>query len=121
VSGETEQQVSGWTVDTLKEHLEARLTALDERISVQARADQTALELAGENIEARLEKLNELRQQVSDDRSTYLNREVGETRLTRLEGWQARLIGALVLVTIILPTITALIVYLLTRTAIPTN
>lgn len=33
MSGETEKQVSGWTVDTLKEHLEEKIRALNERVT----------------------------------------------------------------------------------------
>ena len=33
MSGETEKQVSGWTVDTLKEHLEEKIRALNDRVT----------------------------------------------------------------------------------------
>jgi len=103
--------MSEWSVDTLKEHLEGKLAALNERIDVQHRADQRALDLAQLNIDARLEKLNELRQQVSDDRATFANREATDERLKRIESFQNKLLG----VALAVPVITSLVVYLLTK------
>lgn len=65
MSGETEKQVSGWTVDTLKEHLEAQIVA-----------EHVAITLAREELERRLEGLNELRKEVTNDRSQFLKVDV---------------------------------------------
>lgn len=65
MSGETEKQVSGWTVDTLKEHLESRIASSEE-----------ALTLARKELEGRLEGLNELRKEVTNDRSQFVKTDV---------------------------------------------
>lgn len=65
MSGETEKQVSGWTVDTLKEHLEAQIVA-----------EHTAITLAREELERRLDGLNELRSEVTKDREQFVKNDV---------------------------------------------
>jgi len=76
---------TNWTVETLKELLEARITGLDERITVQHKADELARELASENIDNRLQKLNELRDVVAANDSRYMPRETAEQRISSLE------------------------------------
>jgi uncharacterized membrane protein YjjP (DUF1212 family) len=90
-----------WTVLTLKELLEARIDALDKRISVQAIADERALKLAESNVDERLKKLNELRDIVAANDSRYMPRETAEARLSRLESALSKATGALVLVAIV--------------------
>ena len=67
MSGETEQNISGWTVDTLKELHEQRFQAMD-----------TALELKAEELSRRLEILNHAHEQAREIQSTYVPREVFE-------------------------------------------
>ena len=65
MSGETEKSVSGFTVDTLKVLLEARIASMEN-----------ALALAREELERRLDGLNELRQDVVKDRSQFVKNDV---------------------------------------------
>ena len=67
MSGETEKQVSGWTVDTLKEYFESRLTAMAEAIRV-----------ARSEMDRRLGELNQLRKEVTDDRSELVQKQAYE-------------------------------------------
>jgi len=83
---------------TLREHLDQRFDDLEKRLEDRWAAERRALGLAERNIEGRLEKLNELRQQVATDRSEYMNREVAEGRLSRMEAWQSKATGALVVI-----------------------
>jgi hypothetical protein len=65
LSGETKSQISSWTTDTLKELLEARIEG-----------QEAALKLAREELERRLDGLNELRKEVTNDRSQFVKVEV---------------------------------------------
>jgi hypothetical protein len=65
LSGETEKEVSGWTIDTLKILLEVRMSAHEK-----------ALSLAREELERRLDGLNQLRQEVTQDRSQFVKTDV---------------------------------------------
>lgn len=65
MSGETERNISGFTVDTLKVLLEARMEAMEE-----------ALDLARTELERRLNGLNELRQEVTNDRTQFVKVDV---------------------------------------------
>ena len=90
---------SGWTVDTLKEHLEgliaalkelteARFLAVEAVTQAQKEAAERALDRAEANIDKRLEKLNELRDVVAANDSRYAERGVVEQRLNALEGFR---------------------------------
>lgn len=78
ISGETEKNISGWTVDTLKMHMDALRTA-----------DQRAVNTALVANEKRLDGLNELRQGVATkDAVDALEKVVDELkdRLNRIDG-----------------------------------
>lgn len=83
MSGETEKQVSGWTVDTLKELVDAHVAAVREELLaakalLQAENANTseALIVAREVLEKRLEGLNELRKEVTNDRQQFVKIDV---------------------------------------------
>jgi hypothetical protein len=119
MSGETARQESGWTVDTLKEHLESLL--YEQRTAMEAAfaASEKAILKAENATERRFESVNEFRAQLAEQTTSFMPREVIEPRLAAVEKWQAKIVGALALVTIILPVLVAFAVYLLTRTSIP--
>src|SRR5688572_16340560 len=92
MSGETEKQVSGWTVDTLKEHLEAVISGNDarynQRFDAQEKAVSAALAAAKEAVSKaetaigeRLKLLNEFRQQSADRDQTMIQRKEVEAML----------------------------------------
>jgi septal ring factor EnvC (AmiA/AmiB activator) len=67
MSGETERDISGWTVDTLKEHIESRLQSMEQAIQVATR-----------EMDRRLGELNQLRKEVTDDRSELVQKQAYE-------------------------------------------
>lgn len=94
MSGETEEQVSGWTVDTLHSHILAQLNLRDklyaERDQAQKVAMSTALAAAKEAVakaesaaEKRFDSQNEFRGQLADQAQTFLPRAEGEVRIQR--------------------------------------
>lgn len=94
MSGETEQQISGWTVDTLHSHMIAQLELRDklyaERDMAQKVAMTAALAAAKEAVakaevaaEKRFDNQNEFRAQLSDQAQTFLPRAEGEVRIQR--------------------------------------
>lgn len=74
MSGETEKQVSGWTVDTLKEYVEQRFIAQEK-----------AVQIANEASEKRFESVNEFRGQLGDQTRTFLPRAEYDARHETLE------------------------------------
>ena len=104
-----------WTLEALKEHIESRLDA-----------QQRAVDKAEESLTIRLEGMNEFRAQILRERSDYITQAVYEARhqqlVDRIDAaarWQSRMVGALTLVGFMLPIAVALIVYVLTRHAVP--
>lgn len=83
MSGETEKQVSGWTVDTLKELVDSQISAVREEMRANKGLLQaenantaTALVVARTEMERRLEGLNELRKEVTKDREQFVKHDV---------------------------------------------
>ena len=85
MSGETEEHVSGWTVDTLKEYLSRRLDDLglrmDRRMDDADKAIQAALisaekavTKAEEATQRRFEGVNEFRAALADQTATFIPR-----------------------------------------------
>jgi hypothetical protein len=96
MSGETEREVSGWTVDTLhsrllseianvREHSNLRDDAIERSIEVAFRASEASIKAALEaaekavlkaegDAEKRFESVNEFRAQLSDQAATFIPR-----------------------------------------------
>lgn len=74
MSGETEKQVSGWTVDTLKEYTEQRFTDQDKAVQAALLAAKEAVIKAETATEKRFEATNEFRGQLADQTATLLPR-----------------------------------------------
>ena len=118
---------------SLREYMELHVRRLADLIDsernlrlARRQDDLAAIDKAEQAVNKRLEAMNELRQQITEERSIYMSREAYDraselilTRISALERWQFKIIGALVLVTFLMPAMTALAVYLLTRTSIP--
>lgn len=92
MSGETEREVSGWTVDTLRSHLSTIINERDrrygERFDAQENAVAAALQAAKEAVnkaetaaEKRFDAVNEFRGQLADQAATFMPREVAETQM----------------------------------------
>ena len=92
MSGETEQQVSGWTVDTLHTHLLQLISEMDRRIGERFEAAQGKVELALVNAdkavtkaetatEKRFESVNEFRATLADQASHLVSRAEYQTKI----------------------------------------
>jgi hypothetical protein len=97
VSGETEASVSGWTVDTLREHLSQRLTdqaaSLNRRMDDADKAISAALVSAEKAVvkaeaaaEKRFEGVNEFRRALADQTATFLPRAEYDASASALDG-----------------------------------
>lgn len=75
MSGETEKQVSGWTVDTLKEFIEQRITDQDKAVQAALIAAKEAVIKAETATEKRFESVNEFRAQLADQSNTLMPRQ----------------------------------------------
>lgn len=109
MGGETEQEVSGWTVDTLnaftrqrfndieKANLLAFETAKSERDALanltrqRFEAQDRAVDKALEAIDKRLDGLNELRSMLTDAQAQFPTREATDTRFIAMEDRQRSL------------------------------
>ena len=85
---------------TLREYIEAIMSERDRALTAAFTAQQAALNLATKNLELRLEKLNELRQEVTQDRANYQTRDKAEIesdgmnqRLSALESFRGKALG----------------------------
>src|SRR4029077_21241418 len=85
---------------SLKEYIERVFDEKEKALQLAFRAQQEALALASRTLELRLEKLNELRQEVTQDRGNYLTKNeydakhtILSDRLSRLENFNARVLG----------------------------
>jgi len=90
---------NGTTV-TLREYIEAIMSERDRALTAAFNSQQAALNLATKNLELRLEKLNELRQEVTQDRASYMTRDRAEAtedatnqRISALEGFRGKALG----------------------------
>jgi len=85
MSGETEREVSGWTTDTLREHMQRQLDdlrrSLDERYLTQTQANQ---ELKATTAE-RFTSVNEFRGQLNDQVRTFMSRTEVEQLIKTLD------------------------------------
>src|SRR5947209_3899361 len=98
----------GWTLETLKEHMEALLAGERELRRARREDDLIAREKASQAVDRRLESMNEFRDQLREQASTFVTREFIEEQLKlrdvyqktvserfeRLERWQAKVLGA---------------------------
>jgi hypothetical protein len=93
---------------TLREYIEAIMSERDRALTAAFTAQQSALNLATRNLELRLEKLNELRQEVTQDRASYLTRDRAEAteeamdaRISALESFRGKALGFGALVSVL--------------------
>lgn len=135
MSGETEQNVSGWTTDTLKAHfdtlrdtdqrnIDARFVAAEERTTLALTAADRAVVKAETATEKRFDAVNEFRATLADQAATLMPRAEAEIRLrsmseqieelrgTRRSGFAsvgATVIGAAVIIGVIVQIVVVLV------------
>jgi hypothetical protein len=102
---------------TLREYIEAIMSERDRALTAAFNSQQAALTLATKNLELRLEKLNELRAEVTSDRANFLTRDrydsqhgALEDRTTALESFRGKALGFGALVSLLSAIAGALIV-----------
>jgi len=94
MSGETENQVSAWTIDSLHEHMNKLIAESDrryeQRFEAQEKAVQAALVAAEKAVtkaevaaEKRFDNVNEFRAQLADQASTFMPRLEAENRIAQ--------------------------------------
>ena len=59
---------------SLKEHLESKISSLEDKMSVIMQLHQTAISKAETTMNVRLENMNEFRSQIKDTAATYLTK-----------------------------------------------
>jgi hypothetical protein len=113
-----------WTADQVKEYMERLLDEQKQRVDLALSSADKAISKAEEATEKRLTLLNEFRGQQADEAKKYVPRETYDTSLDRisvLERFQWKLAGGIAFGLIIVPIITGIVVYALTRHAIPST
>ena len=94
-------------------------TERDGRMDDRFAAHKDAIQKAEDSLNKRLGAMNEFRDQLKDQTSTFAVKEPTDERIAKLEGFQGRLLGAFGLAMVFMPIIVGVLVYFLTRTAIP--
>ena len=84
MSGETQREESGWTVDTLKEYVTQRFTDNQKAVDAALVAQEKAIIKAETATEKRFESVNEFRQTLTDQTNTFMPRAESETRMQAL-------------------------------------
>ena len=74
MSGETEKEVSGWTVDTLHIHMDVQLADLRRHLDERFTAQQDMVRTALTANDKRFESVNEFRAQLNDQVGTFITR-----------------------------------------------
>jgi len=80
---------------TLKEYIERIFSERAAALELAFKAQQEALLIATRNLDSRLEKLNELRQEVTQDRGNYVTRDKYDAEVGALEKKLDQATGAL--------------------------
>lgn len=83
--GETKSDISGWTVDTLKAHIERILEETDNRYEQRFKAAQEAVTKAETAAEKRFDSVNEFRGQLTDQARSFMPRLESEQRMLTLD------------------------------------
>jgi hypothetical protein len=89
---------------TLREYLEAVLKHEREQREMAARDAKESIDLAHAEIDRRLAQMNELREQITTERSTYLRRDIFDrihdpvvNRIGALERWRSNIEGRIIM------------------------
>ena len=83
--------MDGDTPVSLREYVDARFAALEKRIDREFELADRALTIAREEVNRRLDGMNELRDQIQSERGEYATREMLDEFRATLEGRMARM------------------------------
>lgn len=97
-------------------YIDSRIASIEKLTDQKFKSQEKAIVLAHEAMEIRLEKLNELRSEVLQDRARYttveysLNQnEAMNIRIKQLELWQSKMYGAIAMTAIISGTVVGIL------------
>lgn len=90
---------------TLREYLESRWLAHDREHAALAES----IKVARMVVDARLERLNELRSEVIEDRGEFIRRDIFDARVGIIENWKSKATGVGLVIVVIAGTIGALV------------
>jgi hypothetical protein len=76
---------NGWTLDTLKEHLESRIVSTEKSVTIAMAAADKAVTKAEVATEKRFDSVNEFRNAMKDQQNTFANRTETEFRLNAID------------------------------------
>jgi hypothetical protein len=73
------------SIVSLREYVDFRFAAIKEKSDVQAESIKTATEILARQLDKRLESMNEFRESLRDQNSTFLRKEEYDTRHGAME------------------------------------
>lgn len=76
---------SKWTLESLKEHFEARLNEWDKRLDQRFESQEKAIHTANTANEKRLDSVNEFRGQLKDQSGDFMRKVQADERFTAIE------------------------------------
>jgi hypothetical protein len=77
--------VSGWTLETLKEHLDSRIQAVKDNVTTAMAAADKAVTKAEVAAEKRFDSVNEFRSAMKDQQASFADRQQTDFRLGAIE------------------------------------
>jgi hypothetical protein len=83
---------------SIREYFERIFEERQAALELAFKAQQEALGLASRTLELRLEKLNDLRQEVTRDRESYITRDVYDADQKITEAWRNQMQGGMNLI-----------------------
>jgi hypothetical protein len=107
---------------SLREYVDVNFDLRDRALKIQHDAAAQALQLATSTLDRRLDGLNELRSEVTQDRGNFITRveyegaeKENNRRLMALEKWQAKLVGIGIILVVLSGLIGAAIMRLVSK------
>jgi hypothetical protein len=93
--------MTGWTIETLKEHFDVRIAALQDAVSAALSASDKAINKAEGAAEKRADASNEIRQAMLDQQKTFASREALDALDKRMDLLDGRSQGVGISATVI--------------------
>ena len=75
----------GWTLDTLKEHLESRIVSTEKSVTIAMAVADKAVTKAEVATEKRFDSVNEFRNAMKDQQNTFADKTQTDFRLAAIE------------------------------------
>jgi hypothetical protein len=95
--------------------IEVELRSIRASVDVAFAASNKAVDKAEAALTRRLEGMNELREQLREQAETFAREDIVEPRLKRMESFQAKIVGGLLVVPLVSAILAGLVVYVVTH------